>query len=219
MAYANGPQIVQNGLVLCLDAGNRKSYPSSGTAWNDLSGNNNTGTLTNGPTFDSGNGGSIVFDGVNDFVTGSSAIGMTGQITVSAWVNHTAVTSGVKRYLTISDETAVIRQNTTAGQLHFYIRTSGTLKGQLVAGQLVANTWYHIVGTWNGTNIRFYRNAIQIATSTPGGTMTTTSQSYGVSSSTESMNGKISSVAVYNRALTAQEVLQNFNATRSRFGV
>jgi len=67
MSYSNGPTIVTDGLVLALDAADKNSYPGSGTTWNDLAGSNN-GTLTNGPTFDSGNGGSIVFDGVDDYV-------------------------------------------------------------------------------------------------------------------------------------------------------
>ena len=68
MATLYSPKIVTNGLVLCLDAGNNKSYPGSGTTWNDLSGNNNTGSLVNGPTFTGSFGGSVAFDGVNDYV-------------------------------------------------------------------------------------------------------------------------------------------------------
>lgn len=68
MSIYGGPDIITDGLVFCLDAANSKSYPGTGTAWTDLSGNDNNGTLTNGPTFDSSNGGSIVFDGVNDQV-------------------------------------------------------------------------------------------------------------------------------------------------------
>jgi hypothetical protein len=71
MSYNNGPKIVSDGLVLCLDAGNNKSYPSSGTSWSDLSGNNNNGTLTNGPTFTGSFGGGVVFDGVDDTVNGT----------------------------------------------------------------------------------------------------------------------------------------------------
>ena len=65
--YANG-KIVTNGLVLSLDAADRNSYPGTGTTWRDMSGNGNNGTLTDGPTFNSNNGGSIVFDGTNDYV-------------------------------------------------------------------------------------------------------------------------------------------------------
>ena len=67
MAYSNGPKIVTDGLVLCLDAANSKSYPGTGTAWNDLSGNGNNGTLINGVGYNSNNGVSLVFDGVNDY--------------------------------------------------------------------------------------------------------------------------------------------------------
>jgi len=84
-----GPNISTSGLVLALDAANTKSYPGSGTTWTDMSGNNNNGTLTNGPTFNSANGGSIVFDGSNDFVTlgNQSVLGFTnGIFSVEAWV-------------------------------------------------------------------------------------------------------------------------------------
>ena len=67
MAGKSGPDIVENGLVLCLDAANKLSYRGTGTTWTDLSGNNNNVTLTNGPTFNAGNQGSIVFDGVDDY--------------------------------------------------------------------------------------------------------------------------------------------------------
>jgi hypothetical protein len=70
MAFANGGRIVTDGLVLSLDAGDRNSYPGSGTTWRDLSGNNNSGSLVNGPTFNSANQVSILFDGVNDYVSG-----------------------------------------------------------------------------------------------------------------------------------------------------
>jgi hypothetical protein len=69
MGVFAGPEIAESGLVLALDAGNLKSYPTTGTTWTDLSGNGNTGTLTNGPTYSSANGGSISFDGTNDYVT------------------------------------------------------------------------------------------------------------------------------------------------------
>ena len=74
MSNQYGPRIVTNGLVLCLDAGNNKSYPGSGTVWNDLSGNNFNGILTNGPTYSPSSGGGIVFDGVNDYISLGSVL-------------------------------------------------------------------------------------------------------------------------------------------------
>ena len=86
MAIFGGPNVIDNGLVLSLDAGNVKSYPGSGTIWYDKSGNNNNGTLTNGPTF---SGGSIVFDGVDDYVDttfkASISIGNGNPFTISAF--------------------------------------------------------------------------------------------------------------------------------------
>ena len=71
MGLSHSPRIVTDGLVLCLDAANSRSYPKTGTTWTDRSTSGNNGTLTNGPTFDTNNGGSIVFDGSNDSVVTS----------------------------------------------------------------------------------------------------------------------------------------------------
>ena len=88
MAFANGGRIVTDGLVLSLDAADQNSYPGSDTTWNDLSGNGNNGTLVNGPTFNSANGGSIVFDGTSQYIDcGSSSLLNfgTGNYTLGAW--------------------------------------------------------------------------------------------------------------------------------------
>ena len=95
MSVIGGPNIVEDGLVLSLDAANTKSYPGSGTVWSDLSGNSNNGTLTNGPTFDSGNKGSIVFDGIDDSISvGHTALlNPTLNMTISVWVNFQSLPS------------------------------------------------------------------------------------------------------------------------------
>ena len=85
MAFNYSPKIVTDGLVLCLDAGNPNSYPGSGNTWTDLSRGRNNGTLTNGPTFDSGNGGSIVFDGSTKRATLTTPFGKSGFTTISIW--------------------------------------------------------------------------------------------------------------------------------------
>ena len=105
MGLAHSPSLVMNGLTLCLDAGNRKSYPCSGTTWTDLSGNGNTGTLTNGPTYSSANGGSIVFDGVDDrtLFSGNNISGLAElatEFTISAWVKYNPFTSGYQAFIT-----------------------------------------------------------------------------------------------------------------------
>jgi hypothetical protein len=222
MSANRGPKIINDGLVLYLDAANSKSYGGSGTVWNDLSGNGNNGTLTNGPTFNSANRGSIVFDGTNDYVAGTSAIFIPGTITLTAWIRHNTITNGQKRYVTMQNETAVIRQNFTAGQLHFYIITSSTIKQITISNAIANNTWYHIVGTWDGINMRLYQNGKLVGSSVPGGTMQTTSLNYAVGSTisgTEFMSGNISQSCIYTRALSQNEVLQNYNATKGRFGL
>ena len=91
MALSHSPKIVTDGLVLCLDAGDGKSYSGSGTTWYDRSGNGNNGILVNGPTFDSNNRGAIVFDGVNDHVSipNSSSLQLSNNqsFTISYFVN------------------------------------------------------------------------------------------------------------------------------------
>ena len=92
-----GPNIITDGLVLALDAANSRSYPGTGTTWSDLSGNGNSGTLTNGPTFNSGNGGSIVFDGVDDNISFSGntfnySPGTSGEVSLEIWVYPTVHT-------------------------------------------------------------------------------------------------------------------------------
>ena len=90
MSLSRGPKTITNGLVLYLDAANKKSYPGSGATWTDLSGNSNTGTLTNGPTFSAANMGSILFDGTNDYVDcGNNSSLQITQGTISAWVKST----------------------------------------------------------------------------------------------------------------------------------
>jgi len=211
--------IVRSGLVLNLDASifNTVTY---GATWFDISGNGNNGTMVNGPTYNSGNGGSLVFDGVNDYVNGNTNITIGNAITITAYIKHNAITTGQKRYVTLVEEVAVIRQNFSAGELHFYITTSGTIKQQTVSNYLQANNWYYIVGVWDGTTMSLYGNGVLLTSSTPGGIMSsTTNYLLGGTPSAEFMNGNIAQVSIYNRALSAAEVLHNYNVTKGRFGL
>ena len=148
--YAFG-QIVTNGLVLALDAADRNSYPDSGTTWTDLSGNGSNGTLINGPTFSSVNGGSIVFDGLNDYVNISTPVNLTNPSTICAFIN-TSVTTGSNQviygpsanqednWLSISNNKAQIFATQTANVNNFTITGTTTIE---------ANKWYHITGIVN----------------------------------------------------------------------
>ena len=124
MGFYRGPNIVKDGLVLHLDAANYKSYPGSGTTWSDLSGNGNNGTLTNGPTFDSGNRGSIVFDGSNDFVylsnPSSLAFG-TGDFSIEIWCNPDSINEGP------SEQNTLVSKDYRNIELSFYLGTTAGL--------------------------------------------------------------------------------------------
>jgi hypothetical protein len=228
MAYANGPQIVQNGLVLCLDAGNRKSYPSSGTTWNDLSGNNNTGTLTNGPTFDSGNGGSISFDGVNDYVDFSTALAAgKSELTFCAWVRPTVTNA---QYHIFSEGNGTLWQFSITTQV-WYTRDSSTgpsggRNNDISTNFFSVNVWNYMSAVYSvaGAFKKFYINGDERSQSTTSVDALTTERNPSTSRigfPTDGLyfSGRIATPTFYNRALTAAEVLQNYNATRSRFGV
>jgi hypothetical protein len=226
MAYLNGPQIVRNGLVLYLDAGNRRSYSGSGTSWVNLIDTTKVGTLVNGPTFDSANGGSIVFDGVNDSHSIGS-LGLTGftQFTVNIWY-----------YSNVNSSTALARSLSIAGAFILHYRGAGfylvandnTISGYLGWQTTIPfNQWMMLTGTWNGSVMKLYQNGIKQANerSFTGGangilaTINTMQLGYDFNIPQPWTNGKIASCTLYNRALTDEEVFQNFNATRSRFGV
>jgi hypothetical protein len=228
MSVSRGPNISEEGLVLYLDAANTKSYPRSGTTWTDLSGNNNTGTLTNGPTFNAANGGSIVFDGTNDYVS-TTAFNITGnQITLFSWFKFNALSAL---------ETALIRKenvwqlgfiNSSTGAVRCLLGTSGTtgwtVANDFTYSSFANNTWYYFGFTYNNGTTNFYVNGANIRTITTitGNILSTADTTViGANSagSTNFINASVAIPQIYNRALTATEILQNFNATRSRFGV
>ena len=157
MGLFHSPSLVMNGLVLCLDAGNTKSYPGSGTTWTDISRNGNTGTLTNGPTYSSANGGHIVFDGSNDYVSLSSGISSTDNLTYEAWVNPSLLNDF--RVLLNHD-------NWASGYVHFQFsnnRLQFALNGEsdkYSTYTFSTNTWYHVVAVYSKSlkTVSFYVN-------------------------------------------------------------
>lgn len=227
MSFAHSPQIVTNGLVLALDAGNIKSYPGTGTTWFDKSGNGYNGTLTNGPTFSSANGGSIVFDGVNDYITGLNNTFMNGATSGSfeAWINTSNVGSPYYMiYNTIigkasgPDNGFGFNNNGTLLLRLNNVNTSGTTTVPL-------NAWNYVVGTWDATNVKIYLNGtLETNNATAGRSWEASVYATEIGrvyqgSGGGSFTGKIANCKVYNRALSASEVQQNFNALRGRFGI
>jgi hypothetical protein len=209
--------IVQSGLVLNLDAGVSSSYPGSGTTWTDLSGNGNNGTLVNGVGYSGNNGGSLSFDGVDDYVSLPS-INTNSNFTLNFWTKRSSNASPT-----------LFSGNAQTGYLHIrnshlnialvksYIAELGNF-GSSTATTL--NLIYHITITKSGTTFSAYVNGDFKNTLTVTETFTTTGPSLGINYlNNEPYTGNIYQFSAYNRALTPQEIQQNFNAYRRRFGI
>jgi hypothetical protein len=222
MAFNYSPKIVTDGLVLALDAANNKSYPGSGTTWTDISRGGNNGILYNGPTFNSGNGGNIVFDGVNDYAAIPNFIGNLTTFSVSHFI-----------YLNATQNTRTIFSNYGTGNngwvtgirddqnniFKFYLGNTVHLYSNTVLSNL---TWYHIAITYDNGSPKIYINGNLDASSSS--TLTTAASYYGndvgrLGVGSQYFNGRISNLLIYSRALSTTEVLQNYNAVKTRFGL
>jgi hypothetical protein len=201
-----------SGLVLALDAGNTKSYPGSGTAWTDLTGNGNTGTLTNGPTYSSANGGSIAFDGTNDYITSSFATTSGQAVTYCGWLYSTETTSTYRNFVDSGTLTPIISWN-YSGQIEFDAALYTTTT-------VYRNQWVYVaLSKPSGTSsASYYVNGVFVGTGsvyiTPAVTPTWFNRA-----AAETWKGNASNVQAYNRALSAAEIQQNFNALRGRYGI
>lgn len=220
-------RIVTGGLVLHLDAGNSLSYPGSGTTWFDLSGNGNNGTLTNGPTFDAANGGSVVFDGVNDYVICSSSITYpSNNLTAEVW----AYTDVTEDSITFSHYNA--QQN--RGWLLFFKsdgtvavdgRESSTYRSVPSTGfTYTPGAWVHMVftqqlGTWSIYANGIFRNSANFNNVNLSNSLRPTVGAASGNQTISLLDGGVAIARIYNRALTAAEINQNFQATRGRFGI
>jgi len=219
------PKIVTDELLFTIDAGNSKSYPGSGTTWTDLSGNGNTGTLQNGPTYSSLNGGSIVFDGSNDYVSFVDNFGNPQQFSFEFWAYPTELNiDGNNNYRRIfvaagassnNVNTILLEQN---GNISFRVPGGGTgnIQGSAYSS---TNQWGHGVCTYDQSNKKIYFNGdLKTTSSEPGITVDFGSPQINYPSS-QTFKGNISIVRIYSKALTALEIKQNFQALRSRFGI
>ena len=234
MATKYSPKMVTDGLVLSLDAANNKSYPKSGTTWSDLSGNGNTGTLTNGPTFSGANGGSIVFDGTNDYVgfTYNSIFNPPSNISVSLWVRLTVNNASIRTLIELSvstDELYFIywRGDLSPKRWWYGLRQSNNtyVETNSTSTDFSINTWYNIALVADSSTglFSFYINGILDNSIAYNGTLKQTASSLSIGAdagaSRRYLIGNISNTLIYNRALSAAEILQNYNATKSRFGL
>jgi hypothetical protein len=226
--------IVTSGLTLNLDAGFSPSFatiPSNAnsstvTPWYDLSGNGNNGTLTNGPTYSSIGGGSIVFDGVDDYVScGNVLFNNVSAVTISIWVNIQTFTNG---NTIISKGAQAEGSNTTfaawiissSGIRNRFYNSTGT-SGLVDTGTLSQNTWYNLTWTYNGSAITVYTNSIIGETAALSSPLKTNTNPLSIARSIYGNNTQMicSGTQIYNRALSQAEITQNYNATKGRFGL
>jgi hypothetical protein len=223
--------IVTDGLVLNIDAGFVGSYPTTASTWYDISGNNNSGSLINGPTFSSANSGSIVFDGVDDYgvISNSNSINLTGSFTIFSWIYPYSISGWI----------AVLYKNSQSnnGGYHIGIDPSGYLQGgirynsgwvtiQSSINQLQINTWQQICMSINFTTqvLTLYKNGVSIKEQTNfnytlAGNTTPLYVGSNASVPSELFSGRISLSQLYNRTLSAAEITQNYNAQKGRFGL
>ena len=210
-------QIVQANLLINLDAGNTNSYPGTGATWTNLV-NDTDYTISNG-AFDSGNGGSIVFNGTSTFVPIGTPLSNGANFTKEAWVNADVVTAGGRNILSSASNVFWNNGSTLSGGV-------GGSFSLVTSVNFPATVWRHVVLTFDdaANAMRLYINGTQVSQNTG------VSQSY--ISETERIgahffsgnpvsfwDGKIAQVRVYSSALSGAEVLQNYNATRSTYGL
>ena len=219
-----GGNIVTDGLVLYLDAANTKSIVSGSTRWNDLSRSNSNGRLLNGPIFDSGNGGGIIFDGGDDYVSFPSNISLTNKITVEVWVNLNSTTRNVgwilgreQSYRLIYTPNSFTWACATSNNAWY---TSGT---NINADSLATSGMYQVVGTYDGANNKIYVNGVLINTGVPISGNILNIGTYNLfktdASNVDYGKGKLYLHRFYNRTLSSEEILQNFNTTKKRFNL
>jgi len=211
----NYKSIVTRGLVFSYDAGALDSYPQTGTTWFDLTTNTNNGTLTNGPTFSSSDGGTIVFDGTNDSVEVTNSLGTLSNYTIGYWA-----------YRDTPDKMAIAARTDTRfywfGDNSWYYTHSGGAGEFYYPRTVSIPGWGYWVVVYNGSNVSIYRQATFEGSQNTTGTADWTSGvkiGLWTGGNSYAFQGKIAVVQMYNRALSATEISQNYNAQKSRFGL
>ena len=226
--------ICKRGLRVHMDSGIKESYPGTGTTWYDLTENENNGTM-NGPTFSNGD---MNFDGTDDYVNigAPSSLSIGGAVTVEAWVysqepndSYSAI-FGSGQVADTANSRYIIAMTSTSRVFRFDL-SNASFRPEIGYTFSSYDAWYHIVGTWNGTDNRdgfgLYVNNYRVfagehPTYTSIGSYKTWrigTDKYGVDNGGRRFTGKINIVRGYARGFTKEDVSKNFNAERSRFGV
>ena len=226
MGLSHSPRIVTDGLVFCVDAANKRSYPGAGTAWTDLTANKNNGTLINSPSFNSANGGSIVFDGTNDYVNcgNSNIFDMSTEVTLTHWVKYTGSTWSpfIGKYTSTYENNYKVWIGADR-QFDVQLSSNDSYKPLFTvsSSELPTNSWCFLgVRFKNDGTLSGFFNGIKKNTVTKS-IGATNNGSFVIGSDNFGDNvfggGEISCIQLYNRALTDEEIKQNYLATKGRF--
>ena len=230
MGIAYNTNIVRDGLVLYLDAANIKSYPGTGTAWNDLSGNGNNGTLVNGTAYTTDNNGCMSFDGTNDYITlvnnqDTKLANPVQTISIMVFIRSVGPNQYAEIYAVSGNGYHLIKWEPSAISLGI----SSYFYSNFVSVTNNYNQWMEItcIINWESNTFSVYKNGnfINTINITPNNwTYTNPSTASigwnrGTGNTGDFMNGNVGNVKIYNRALTANEIQQNFNAVRRRYGI
>jgi len=235
MALSHSPKIVTDGLVLCLDAGDGKSYSGSGTTWTDRSGNGNNAIFTGDTNFDSSSN-SIALDGASDVIQRSSldvGVNFTFNIWAKCLANRTTLVANSYTYSTDNSGLEGVLFNIGNNNTDLFVSLGRDKYGvQSISGYVESNVWFNAGATFDGTSLKLYFNGEEVSYSSPFGNISYISAlTYGIDDlylggwkyqgggyySADLMQGNIATTQIYNKALTASEVLQNYNATKGRF--
>jgi hypothetical protein len=223
MGISGGPDMIQEGLLISLDASDRNSYVSGSTAWRDLSGNNRTFTIVNSTTF---GGNNIELPGSGSRIQLVENFDWSATpFTLSSWINMTDQTYPSVYDLIQAGNGHLSLNAASTPNLDIRITAGGGVS-VVSGGTILLNQWYNLVATREGNNYKLYINGSLVGTGTSSvlvydANMKGVNIGYSpdVDAVTRTMNGKIGNAQIYNRALSATEIEQNYNALKSRFGL
>ena len=221
-----GRQKASGGTITNISGFTVHTFTSSGTFtpganWADVSSSSNIGTLNNSPTYSSANGGSLTFDGVNKHISIPNNTALDSQaVTVDVWVKTNATTQNGFWFEkgSVNSQYALFQEGAS---IQWRLGPLGDLS-TTTASYMNTTNWYNVVGTYISGDRRLYVNGVQVNSNTTTGTLSTNTSGMTIGcygGGGYMYNGSISAVKVYNRALSATEVQQNFQALRSRYGI
>ena len=232
MGVGYNPKIVTDGLVLCLDAANQKSYPGTGTVWTDLSGLGNNGALVNGVGYSADNKGSMAFDTTDDYITvlNNNDINQVNTVTLEAYIKYTTESNKVlieksnnNQHYQLQIFSNTLGTGGVGGELVFMLKPDST--NWVVTGVSSSDdSWHHVVGTYdrNTQTAKIYLDGVLKNTNSSissGPNSNSNPLLIGSRSGPHGFGGSISNIKIYNRVISASEVQQNFNALRGRYGI